>query len=424
MNWKILTGITILVVAVIIIGGIFIFRERITPLSSEQKSKLSDIKNVVDANNQFALDYYSKLKSKESGNIFFSPFSISSAFVMTYEGAKGQTAEEIRSVFHFPEDSYLRRSEYASIFNELNKKDKKYKFNSANALWVQQDYQFSKDFFENVEKYYSGKAINLDFKKDPEGSRITINNWVENQTNDKIQNLIPQGIIQPMTKLVLTNAVYFKGEWIKQFNKNDTKEEDFRTSNSGIIKAQMMRRTDKEAIFNYAENSDLQMLEMPYSGDELSILLLLPKNDNLTKLEGILSTKNISDWKKDLRRQRVDVYIPKFKFETKYFMADDLKAIGMPLAFSDSADFSGMTATGKRDLKIDEAIHQAFVEVNEEGTEAAAATAVIMVVGSAAGPAEEPEIPVFRADHPFIFLIQQKSTGAILFIGRVVNPNL
>jgi serpin B len=423
MNWKILTGVAILLV-VVIIGGIFIFREGIISLP-EPKPKLSDIKNVVDANNQFALDYYSKLKSKDSGNIFFSPFSISSAFVMTYEAAKGQTAEEMRSVFYFPEDSNLRRTEYASIFDELNKGDKKYKLSSANALWAQQDYQFSKDYFENVEKYYGGKATNLDFKKDPEGSRITINNWVENQTNDKIQNLIPSGVIKTMTKLVLTNAVYFKGEWVKQFNKNDTKEEDFRTSNSGTVKAQMMQRTEDEAIFNYAENSSLQMLEMPYSGDELSILFLLPKNDNLTKLESILSTKNILDWKKNLEEQRVKVFIPKFKFETKYFMADDLKTMGMPLAFSDSADFSGMTATGKKDLKIDEAIHQAFVEVNEEGTEAAAATAIVMVpLGAAPGPHKEPKIPVFRADHPFMFLIQQKSTGDILFIGRVVNPNL
>jgi len=422
MNWKILTGVLTLLI-IIIIGGIFVFREGIVSLP-ESKPKLSDIKNVVDANNQFALDYYSKLKSKDSGNIFFSPFSISSAFVMTYEGAKSETAEEMRSVFYFPEDSNLRRTEYASIFDELNKGDKKYKLSSANALWAQQDYQFSKDYFDNVEKYYSGKATNLDFKKDPEGSRITINSWVENQTNEKIKDLIPSGLINTMTKLVLTNAIYFKGEWVKQFNKNDTKEENFRTSNGGAVKAQMMQRTDDEAIFNYAENSDLQILEMPYSGNELSILLLLPKNDNLTKLESILSTKNISDWKKNLEEQRVKIYIPKFKFETKYFMADDLKEMGMPLAFSDSADFFGMTASGKKDLKIDEAIHQAFVEVNEEGTEAAAATAVTMAPLGAAGPQKEPKIPIFRADHPFIFLIQQKSTGDILFMGRVVNPNL
>jgi serpin B len=423
MNWKILTGVSIFLV-VIIIGGIFIFREGMVFLP-EPKSKLSDINNVVDANNQFALDYYSKLKSKDNGNIFFSPFSISSAFVMTYEGAKGQTAKEMRSVFYFPEDSNLRRTEYASIFNEINRGIKKYKLSSANALWGRQDYQFSKDFLDNVEKYYGGKTTNLDFKNNPEGSRITINSWVENQTNGKIQNLIPAGIIQPMTKLVLTNAIYFKGEWAKQFNKNNTREENFRTSNNETVKTQMMQQTDNEAIFNYTENSNLQMLEMPYAGDELSILFLLPKNDNLAKLESMLSTKNISNWKNDLEEQRVKVYIPKFKFETKYFMADDLKAMGMPLAFSDSADFSGMTATGKKDLKIDEAIHQAFVEVNEEGTEAAAATAVLMAPEAAApGLHKEPKIPIFRADHPFIFLIQQKSTGNILFIGRVVNPNL
>lgn len=422
MNRKILPGIVIFLI-IMIIGGIFIFREKIIFLP-EPKPKLSDIKNVVDANNQFAVDYYSKLKSKNNDNIFFSPFSISSAFAMTYEGAKGQTAEEMRSVFYFPEDSNLRRTEYATIFDEINKGDKKYKLSSANALWAQQDYQFSRDFFSDVEKYYGGKATNLDFNKDPEGSRVTINNWVENQTNDKIQDLIPMGAIQPMTKLVLTNAVYFKGEWVKQFNKNDTKEENFRTSNSGTVKAQMMQRTDDEAIFNYAENNNLQMLEMPYSGDELSILFLLPKNDNLTELESMLSTKNISDWKNDLEEQRVKVYIPKFKFETKYSMVDDLEAMGMSLAFSDFADFSGMTATGKKDLKIDQAIHQAFVEVNEEGTEAAAATAVAMVLRAAPGPLKEPKIPIFLADHSFIFLIQQKSTGNILFIGRVVNPNL
>jgi len=421
INWKILTGIAILL-AIVIVGGIFLFREGTISLP-EPKPNLADINNVVEANNQFALDYYSKLKDKDGDNIFFSPFSISSAFVMTYEGAKGQTAEEIRSVFYFPESSNLRRTEYTTIFDEINKGDKKYKLSSANALWAQEDYQFLKDYFDSVEKYYGGKATNLDFKKDPEGSRVTINNWVENQTNDKIKDLIPSGIIKTMTKLVLTNAIYFKGEWVKQFSKNDTKEENFRTNKNGTVKTQMMQRTDDEAIFNYAENSNLQILEMPYSGEELSILLLLPKGDNLEKLESLLSTKKLSEWRKDLEEQRVKVFIPKFKFETKYFMADDLKAMGMPIAFSDSADFSGMT--GKRDLKINEAIHQAFVEVNEEGTEAAAATAVVMrPVGSAAGPQKEPKIPVFRADHPFIFLIQQKNTGNILFIGRVVNPNL
>ena len=263
MNWKILTGTTIFL-GIMIIGGVFLFREgKISLLELQQKPM--DINNVVDANNRFALDYYSKLKDKDSNNIFFSPFSISSALAMTYEGAKGQTAEEIQSVFYFPEDSDSRRKEYSAIFDEINKKDKEYKLSNANALWAQDDYQFLKDYFDNVEKYYGGKVTNLDFKKDPEGSRVTINNWVEKQTENKIKNLISFGGINTETKLILTNAIYFKGEWVKQFNKDNTKEENFRTYKDGIVKAQMMQRTDEKAIFNYTEDSNLQILEMPYS---------------------------------------------------------------------------------------------------------------------------------------------------------------
>lgn len=419
MNWKILTGI-IIILAIMIIGGVFLFREGKISLP-EPKPKLADINNVVDANNQFALDYYFKLKDKDSGNIFFSPYSISSALAMTYEGARGQTAEEMRSVFYFPEDNNLRRAGYAAIIDEINKKDKKYKLSTANALWAQKDYQFSKEYFDGVEKYYGGKTTNLDFGKDPEGSRITINNWVEDQTNDKIRDLIPSGIINTVTRLVLTNAIYFKGEWVRQFNENDTKKENFRISKDSYVEVPMMRRIDEEAKFNYVENDKLQVLEMPYSGEELSMLILLPKDDNLKGLENSLTVEQLSKWKKDLEEKRVKVFIPKFKFETKSFMAKMLKEMGMAIAFSDSADFSGMT--GKKDLRIDEVIHQAFVEVNEEGTEAAAATAVIMAPISA-GPSKEPKIPIFRADHPFIFLIQQKDTGNILFLGKVVNPAL
>jgi len=419
MNWKILTGVILSAIA--IVGGVFLFREgKIS--SPELEPKLTDINNVVDANNQFALDYYSKLKDKDSGNIFFSPFSISGAMAMAYEGARGQTAEEMRSVFYFPEDNDLRRKEYSAIFDEINKGDKKYKLSIANALWAQKDYQFLSDYLKTVEKYYGGKANNLDFQKDPEGSRVTINNWVENQTNNKIKDLIPSGAIDELTRLVLTNAIYFKGEWVRQFNEEDTQEENFIINENNIVKVQMMQRIDEDAKFNYAENDQLQILEMPYSGEELSMLILLPKNDDLSTLENLLSTKKLSEWKKDLENQRVKIFIPKFKLETKYFMTEDLKTMGMPTAFIPAgADFSGMDGT--KNLYIGQVIHQAFVEVNEEGTEAAAATAVIMQLG-AAPDQKTPEIPVFRADHPFIFLIQEKSSGNILFMGRVVNPNL
>ncbi len=422
MKRKTLAGVLIILV-IIVAGGLLISRKRspspgVKPEESSGGS--SGVANVVEANNQFAFEYYSHLKNRETGNIFFSPFSISSALVMTYEGAREQTAKEMQSVLHFPADDNLRRTEYLKIFNELNKKDKKYELNIANALWAQEDYQFLSDYIDTVEKYYGGKTNNLDFVKDPEGSRVTINDWVEKQTKDKIKDLIPQGVINDMTRLVLTNAIYFKGEWVKQFDKENTTDEDFRINENDSVKVPMMQRTDEEAEFNYAENKDLQILEMPYSGEDLSMLILLPKDDDLAKVENSLSIENLAQWKKDLKKQRVEVFVPKFKFETKYLMTEDLKAMGMPTAFGLGADFSGMD--GKKDLFISAVIHQAFVEVNEEGTEAAAATGVVMMLGAL--PGEETKIPVFRADHPFIFLIQEKNSGNILFVGRVVNPAL
>jgi len=409
MNKKNLV-VLVLVIAVILLGT-FLY---------SSKATLKDTDSVVNANNQFALDLYSKYKSEE-GNIFFSPYSISTALAMTYEGARGKTAEEMREVFYFPEDNNERRLGYAGLYNEINKKDKEYKLSTANSLWAQEDYQFLDDYFDVVEEYYGGEITNLDFVKNTEKSRITINDWVEDKTNNKIKDLIPEGVITKITRLVLTNAIYFKGEWVRQFNKDETREQDFRITPDNTVKVKMMSRTDDEAEFNYTENKDLQILGLPYSGDDLSMLILLPKNDEIEALENFLTIKQLSKWKKDLKEQRVKVFIPKFKFETKYFMEDTLKEMGMPTAFSvASADFSGMT--GKRDLFISKVIHQAFVEVNEEGTEAAAATAVIMGLTSA-GPGNEPKIPVFRADHPFVFIIQEKETGSILFMGRVSDPS-
>lgn len=373
-----------------------------------------DLSSVVNTNNQFAFGLYSRYKAKD-GNIFFSPYSISSALVMAYEGAKGKTAEEIEAVFHFPQDDTLRRESFLRIYNQINKKDKKYQLRTANALWAQKDYPFLEDYFNLIGKYYGGKVTNLDFINETEKSRITINNWVEEQTNNRIKNLIPPGILNEMTRLVLTNAIYFKGKWVKQFEEKNTTEQDFRMSPANTVKVKMMSLTGERARFNYGETDKLQILELLYEGEELSMLVLLPKDDDLAALEESLNPQNISNWKSGLQKERVDVYLPKFKFETKYFMAEDLKEMGMPTAFSGVADFSGMT--GKKDLFISEVIHQAFVEVNEEGTEAAAATAVVMVQSVLM---EKPKI--FNANRPFIFVIQEKETGNILFIGRVNNP--
>ncbi|MCD4760365.1 serpin family protein [bacterium] len=375
------------------------------------------INSIVDANNKFALDLYDKYKEK--GNVFFSPYSISSALAMTYEGAKGKTAEEIKEVFYFPEDQDEMRSAYASLYNDINKEDKEYALSTANALWAEKEFVFLDSYFDTVKNYYGGGVTNLDFKKNPEKSRVTINNWVEDKTNDKIKDLIPSGMIDSLTRLVLTNAVYFKGDWVKQFNEDNTKDKNFRVTPNNTVKIPMMKYTGDEAEFKYAEDNNTQIIELLYSGEELSMLILLPKNDDLNKLEKNLSIKQLSNWKEDLVKQRVDVYIPKFKFETKYFMAEDLNEMGMPTAFGEQADFSGMT--GRRDLFVSQVVHQAFIEVNEEGTEAAAATAVVMKF--LALPGEGQKIPVFNADHPFIFLIQQNNTGNILFMGRVNDPS-
>jgi len=426
MNKKFLLIIVIATMLVVVLG-VLQFKnvdfsnptDFLTSLVNDTQPIPQEFDTVVGANNQFAFDLYSEYKS-EKGNIFFSPYSISTALTMTYEGAKGKTAEEMQAVLRIPKDDEKRRLEFAKIYNQINKDSKNYKLSTANALWAQKDYQFLEEYINNVKEYYGGKTTNLDFIKETEKSRVIINDWVEDQTNNKIKNLIPRGAVDSLTRLVLTNAIYFKGTWVLQFDKKDTKDENFKTSSGKTVKVPMMKLISDDAEFNYAKADKVQILELPYDGEDLSMLLILPEEDNLKKLEKSISTKKLSEWKSAFKKQRVDIYIPKFKFETKYFMAETLKKMGMPTAFKwPGADFSGMDGT--RDLYIGEVIHQAFVEVNEEGTEAAAATAVIMEWGSAGG--EKPAIPVFRADHPFIFIIQQKETGNILFMGRVSNPN-
>lgn len=372
--------------------------------------------NFVNANNQFALDFYSNLKNDEEGNIFFSPYSISTALAMTYEGARGQTSEEIQSVFYFTDNDITRRKSFALVHNKLNSPNVEYKLQTANALWAQRDYPFLDEYIETIESFYAGKVTNLDFKSKTEQSRQTINSWVENKTNDKIKDLFPEGSLNDYTRLVITNAIYFKGTWVKQFNETETKQDDFRISPKKVVQVPMMKLTGKDAKFNYSETGKLQILEMLYEGEDLSMIVLLPKNDDLKALEDSFTLEKLGQWKSEQIKQRVDVYLPKFTFDSKYFLNKDLKEMGMPSAFTPAADFSGMDGT--KNLSIQSVIHQAFIDVNEEGTEATASTGVVFGVTSM-----PPPVPVFRADHPFIFMIQERGTGNILFLGRVVNPS-
>lgn len=380
---------------------------------------------AVSANNTFALKMYNDLLlGQESSNLFFSPYSISSALAMTFEGAKGETADEIAGVFGFNRADPVRRSAMAKLYNQLNQADMPYKLYTANALWAQKDYAFLPSYTDTIARYYGGNASNVDYKNDTEGARQIINNWVADRTEQKIKNLLDPNSLTPATRLVLTNTIYFKGDWLTQFDIKQTQDENFVIGKNREVKVPLMHNAGANTEYRYVDNDVAQILELPYQGEKLSMLVVLPKavkeqaNDvTLSNLEKNLTSEQILGWINGLSYRAVDVYLPRFKMETKYTLNENLQTLGMRKAFSGGADFSGMDGT--KDLLIDLVIHQAFVEVNEEGTEATGATAVSMISGSMLEP--EPT-PVFRADRPFLFLIRENETGVILFIGRLLDP--
>lgn len=404
------------------------------PTADDSGATTEGVNEIVEANNKFAINLYSEICNETSKNIFFSPWSISSAVVMAYEGSGGQTANEIASVFDFPAEDNLRRSSYARMLNTLNKAGGKYQLNTANAIWLQKDYHFLKDYKDTISRYYLGEVNNLDFVNNPGDASSEINNWVSKNTNSKIREIVSPSMFNKESRAVLTNAIYFKGKWVNKFDRDDTKQENFTLTSGEKTKVPMMRLEDDDLDFNYAESDGIQILEMPYRGNNVSMLVLLPRTEltdmakrkyemkgkepqtsNITELEAMLSAEKLDDWRSQLKPETVYIYMPKFTFETSYNLSDYLKKMGMELPFTRGADFSGMDGT--QQLYIDNVLHKAYIDVYEEGTEAAAATSMGM------GPIGMPEYTEFRADHPFIFLIQEKSTGNILFMGRVNNPS-
>ena len=390
------------------------------------------VNTVANANNQFAIDLYNEIDKESNENIFFSPWSISTAVAMAYEGARGDTAMEMQNVFYFPEDDSSRRSSYAKMLNTINKASGKYKLHTANAIWLQEDYPFLEDYKDTISRYYLGEIKNLDFVKNPSGSSSKINSWVSKNTNNKIKEIVSPSMFSDLTRAVLTNAIYFKGKWEHQFDRDYTKPEDFTLESGQKTKVPMMRLTDEDLDFNYVESDGVQILEMPYQGDKISMLVLLPRTEipnqryereeiqpqlsDINQLQSILSAEKLQEWRSKMRPESVYIYMPKYTFETSYSLVNHLKSMGMSLPFTyPGADFSGMDGTQM--LYIDKVLHKAYIDVYEEGTEAAAATALVMTFGSAG-----PRFIEFRADHPFIFLIQEKETGNILFMGRVNNP--
>jgi serpin B len=370
---------------------------------------------VVEGNNKFALDLYQKLHS-EPGNLFFSPYSISTALAFAYAGARGETEKQMRETLCFPASISNKQfhEEFGKIIGRLNEAGQKgaYELVVANALWGQKDYKFLNDFLTVVRESYAGDLQQVDFIKQTEEARQTINAWVEEKTRDKIKELIKPGMIDAMTRLVLTNAIYFKGKWASQFKPEQTQNAPFTLLDGQKVNVPMMTQTEK---FGYTETDTAQVLEMSYVNDELAMVVFLPKKiDGVGDLEKELTSGKLGDLLDRLRKREVVVFLPRFKMTKEFELSQTLYSMGMPDAFSGRADFSGMT--GDKELFISAVIHKAYVDVNEEGTEAAAATGIVMKL-----TAVEPPPPIFRADRPFVFIIRDKQSGSILFMGRVAN---
>ena len=379
--------------------------------------KQTNERSLVQDNTAFAMDLYQKLRASEDGNLFFSPYSISTALAMTYGGARGNTENEMAKTLKFSLDRETLHPAFAQVESRLNRiqKSGNIKLSVANSLWPQQDFKFLDEYLSLVKKHYGVAITPVDYKRAREAARKMINSWVEDKTQDKIKDLIQPGILDALTRLVLVNAIYFKGNWETQFKADKTKDALFHISSKKSVQTAMMTQRNE---FRYADLETFEMLELPYVGNEMSMIVLLPKEvDGLKQLGGNLSVENLERWKNRLSKREVLLFLPRFKMTSMFRLDTTLVSMGMVDAFSESkANFAGMD--GRPDwLYIGAVIHKAFVDVNEEGTEAAAATAVVIeTLGMPPPP------PTFRANHPFIFLIQENQTGSVLFIGRVTDP--
>jgi len=429
------------------------FSNQLSARTLAADSQNDNFDSIVSGNNEFALNLYSKIKESE-GNVFISPYSISTAFAMVYSGARENTAKEIEDVLCFPKTGY---EQVASGFGDLQKhlqthqEAAGFQLNLANSLWLQKGYDFTPEFLELNKNYFDAGLSELDFAQS-EHARKTINTWVEEHTKVKIKDLIPAGMIDNLTRVILTNAIYFKGNWVVPFKEENTKPADFNVTETKKVEVQMMYQKER---YKYAKTEDLELLQIPYGLDELaslimeisknnprlnieelgyseaskltkeqmnelanlSMLILLPKSINdLDIIEKQLNPAKLKSYIYQMKEQKVEVYLPKFKFSCDTIdLKEILMQMGMKDAFTSNADFSGIN--GKKNLFISNVLHKTFVEVNEKGTEAAAASSLRMTLGSGPIP------PIFRADRPFIFIIKDNKTQSILFIGRLVNPS-
>jgi serpin B len=366
---------------------------------------------VVQGNTAFALDLYAELKAAR-GNLFFSPYSISTALAVTYAGARGNTAEQMAATLHFPAEPKRLHDGFASLQAGLAaiQEHGRVELRAANSLWPQMDYVLLKEFVSLAEDTYGARVAPVDYRY-PSAASEVINAWVEDETAGKITDLVTPSVLGSLTVLVLANAIYFKGAWASEFDPASTKDIPFWVTPEDARDVPMMAQQRR---FRYGETESLQVLELPYVGGSVSMVVLLPKErDGLAQLESALTGDNLARWTSHLRARKIPVYLPRLKMSQSFRLENALTSMGMGDAFG-AADFSGMD--GSKGLFISAALHKAYLDLDEEGTEAAAATAV--VVSRSMGPRPL----TFRADHPFVFLIRENSTGSILFLGRVANP--
>jgi serpin B len=373
---------------------------------------------LVEGNSDFAFALYQALREQE-GNLFYSPHSISVALAMTYAGARGETAQQMADTLNF----ILEQERLHPAFNWLDielasrgegaqgKDSEGFRLNIVNAIWGQKDYGFLPAFLDVLAENYGAGLRILDFANETEKSRLIINDWVSDQTEQRIKDLIPREVLTSGTRLVLTNAIYFNAAWEYPFDEDVTVDGPFYLLDGGQVSVPMMKQTES---FGYTDGEGYQAVELQYDGNELSMVILLPEAGQFQAFEEGLQAQQVCDIIDGLQNAQVTLTMPKFEFDSEFSLKNTLAGMDMPIAFSRAADFSGMT--GNRELFISDVVHKTFVAVDEAGTEAAAATAVIMP-GSAA---PEPTVEV-TIDRPFIFLIRDIETGAILFVGRVMN---
>ncbi|MBN1554755.1 MAG: serpin family protein [Phycisphaerae bacterium] len=407
MKWNV---VILSVLAVCATGG----------FADAQPSENTNEMSISEAINAFAVEAYGQFAEAE-GNIVFSPCSIHTALAMTYVGARNQTARQMADVLH-----YGQGEEYFQRYGAFLKETKpgllaKYHLYTANALWPQEGYPFCPEFLDINKKYFQAAMFPVEYEKQFEKARKRINGWVETKTKKRIQDLLPEGSLDHLTRLVLTNAVYFKGDWQKPFKKDSTRDELFFLLNGKKKTIPMMHQTGH---LMYGITDELHLLRLPYKGNEISMIILLPKEKlALPKIEKQLTSQTLKTWLAKIgqsqRALNIHVSLPKFRVEYAPKLKKALRDLGMSDAFDiqRKADFSGMEK--QKELYISDIFHKAFLQTDEKGTEAAAATAVVMKRKNGGSGRRYVE---FRADHPFLFLVRHEKTGAILFLGRVVEP--